>query len=493
MSVAHTKQLEIQPIYSEANAFESFLFKKNLGYDERQDCINLFEYFKNGFGDAAYERFLKYIKYAGLKEERNAIVLVVPTDFIRGVIIQSYFREISSYVYNNCVSAKKIEIVVKKIEPIVQKAQNSNGLAILKQNIEQPQPHRRKIDASVCFDNFVFDDSNRLAYCSAKQVSEMILQDNCSSLPCLCIFGPVGMGKTHLMKSIVGYVKNSNQNAKIEYLSAEEFKEAYIDAVRKNDLFSFKKRFADLDALLMDDVQFICSGSGNLEKEFARVLNYLVDNRKWIVIACDRAPSSLSIDDRTKSRISSGFKASIQQSNFNLRMLILQSKIQKMYNGYDLSNSVLEYIANNIISSIRELESILHNIISYANVMNVKTIKNTLVQEIIGRCDFNNSALEVVSEPHCSGFEINFDDLLDTTCKYYGVKRNDVLGSSRIHKVSKARSVIAYITRNETAMTLKEIGDKLNRNHSTVLYLINAVSKDKSLQEEINIVIKKMK
>ncbi len=493
MSVAHTKQLEIPPICTEMSAFESFLFKKNLGQDERKDCMNLFQYFKNGFGDAAYDRFLKYIKYAGLKEERHAIVLVVPSDFMRGVIIQSYFREISSYVYNNCISAKKIEIVVKKIEQVVQKIPRNNELSVLKQHIEEPHPYKRQIDTTVCFDDFVFDDSNRLAYWSARQVSDMILQDNCSSLPCLCIFGPVGMGKTHLMKSIVSHVKNANQNSKIEYLSAEEFKEAYIDAVRKNDLFSFKKRFAELDALLMDDVQFICSGSGNLEKEFARLLNHLVDNRRWIVIACDRAPSSLSIDDRTKSRISSGFKASIQQSDFNLRMLILQSKMQRMYNSYDVSTSVLEYIANNINSSIRELESILHNIISYANVMNIKTIKNSLVQEIIGRCDFSNSALEVVSEPKCSSVEIQFDDLLNITCKYYGVKRNDVLGSSRIHKVSRARSAIAYITRNETAMTLKAIGDKLDRNHSTVLYLINAVSKDKSLQEEINILIKKIK
>ncbi len=493
MSITHTKQLEILHTYQEGEAFELFLFKKHLEQDERKDCMNLFQYLRNGFGDTAYERFLKHIRYGGLREERNAIVLVVPSDFIRGVIIQSYFREISSYVYNNCISAKKIEIIVKKIEQEVQKLPKSNEITVLKKHIEEPKAYKRQVDESISFDDFVFDDSNRLAYWSARQASEMILKDSCSSLPCLCIFGPVGMGKTHLMKSIVSYVKKQNQNAKIEYLSAEEFKESYIDAVRRNDLFSFKRRFSELDALLMDDVQFICSGSGNLEKEFARVLNHLIDNRRWIVIACDRAPSSLSIDDRTKSRISSGFKASIQQSDFNLRMLVLQSKMQRMYNAYDMPTSVLEYIANNVFSSIRELESILHNIISYANVMKVKTIKDSLVQEIIGRCDFNNNIVEVVNEVNLSSAEMQFDDLLNTACNYYGVKRNDVLGSSRIQKVSRARSVIAYVARNETAMTLKEIGYKLDRNHSTVLYLINSVGKDKSLQEEVNKVIKKIK
>ena len=97
MSITHTKQLEILHTYQEGEAFELFLFKKHLEQDERKDCMNLFQYLRNGFGDTAYERFLKHIRYGGLREERNAIVLVVPSDFIRGVIIQSYFREISSY------------------------------------------------------------------------------------------------------------------------------------------------------------------------------------------------------------------------------------------------------------------------------------------------------------------------------------------------------------------------------------------------------------
>jgi chromosomal replication initiator protein len=498
MDITQTKQLEILSVEPGNRDFEEFLFKKDLKQDEMKDCMSLFKYLRNGFGENAYQRILKHIRYAGIREERNAVVLVVQSDFIKTVIIQSYFRDISTFVYNNCSAAKKIEIIVKKLDnPIkLEKPITKQVVQVTaaKQYIEEHK--KQNIDSHISFENFVFGDSNKVAYWSARQASDMIVHNTANSIPCLCIFGPVGMGKTHLMKSIASHVKNSNSEAKIEYLSAEEFKESYIDAIRRNDLFSFKKRFADLDALLMDDVQFICSGSGNLEKEFARILNHLIDNRRWIVIACDRPPSSLSIDERTKSRISSGFKASIQQSDFNLRMLILQSKMQRMYNSYDISNDTLQYIAQNVMSSIRELESILHNIISYASLMKVRNIQDNLVQEIIGRCDFKTNdvkSITEVQEIRTTGTNLSFDDFLNKTCSYYGVTRNDILGTSRIQKVSRARAAVAYILRNNTAMTLKDIGEKLSRNHATVMYLINSATEDKSLQDEINNIIKQIK
>lgn len=497
MNTIQTKQLEILAVDHEKDGFEEFLFKKNLSQEEIDDCKGLFQYLKSGFGGAAYQRFLKYIKYAGIREEREAVVLLVQNDFMKNVIIQSYFRDIASFVYNNFSTAKKIEIVVKKLEINDQGPEKGQITKVVpvRQHSDVRSYDSKKIDESISFENFIFGDSNKLAYWASKQASEMIASNTFSIAPCFCIFGPVGMGKTHLMKSIAHYVIQTNDRIKIDYLSAEEFKESYIDAVRRNDLFSFKRRFADLDALLMDDVQFICSGSGNLEKEFARILNHLIDNRKWIVIACDRPPSSLKIDDRTRSRIAGGFKASIQPSDFDLRLLILQAKIKKMYNTYEISNDVLEYIADNVMTSIRELESILHNIISYAKVMRVRSIEDSMVREIIGRCDFKRSEIEVAADLQevKSSCDIAFDDLLNTTCSFYGITKKDLLGSSRIQKISRARALVAYVARGQTAMTLKDIGEKLSRNHATVLYLINLVSTDQSLQAEAETVIKKIK
>lgn len=469
MKVSQTKQLQIPTVVEDG--FEEFLLTKDLQVNEKNDCTKLFQYLRNGFGKGAYERFLKHVKCAGVRVERNAIVLVVSSEFIKGVILQSYFREIATFVYNNCNSAKKIEIVVKKIDVQVVKQQTFSCE-------KSVQVIKYKHDDRLSFESFVSGESNRLAYCSARQVSEMILSDESPNTSSLCLFGPVGMGKTHLMKSIVGYVKSAKNDCKIEYISAEEFKNSYIDSVRKNDLFKFKKRFSDLDALLLDDVQFICSSTGSLEKEFARILNSFIDDKRWVVIASDRPPSSLTMDARTKSRISSGLKASIQPSDFTLRMLILQSKLRQLYESYDISMHLLEHIAKHVMTSIRELESILHNIISYANVMKVKTIQESVVHEIIGRCDFVQTQNSKVGE-------MDFDGILKAFCEYYGIKKSDVLGNGRTKKISRARSAIAYTARNSTCMTLKEIGEQLCRNHATVLYLINAVQNDKSLLNEI--------
>lgn len=449
--------------------FTSFVLKKTLSEEEKNDCRKLFQYLRYGFGDVAYQKFLKHVKYFDLREKSNAFVLVVQSEFVKGMVLQSYFREIASFVYNNCQTAKKIEISVKQIEG------TSKPADVLPATVSN--------DVRMNFDDFICGESNKFAFWSAKQVSEMILSNDCHGISSLCVFGPVGMGKTHLMKSIIKCVKSSRDDCKIEYVPAEDFRDAYIEAVKSNSLFNFKRRFSELDALLIDDAQFICSSTGSLEKEFARILNSLIDNKKWVVIACDKAPSSLHLDSRAKSRISNGLKAGIQAADFDLRLLILKSKLQQFYDAYEIPLHMLEYIAQNVISSIRELESILHNIISYAKVMQVQNIKESLVHEILSRCDFNKTLMQNQSK----ALE---NDTVQAVCRFYNIKVSDLLGASRVKKVSRARAAAAYIARYNTAMTLQAIGEMLERKHSTVIYLIGAAKSDSSLLAEIEQILR---
>jgi chromosomal replication initiator protein len=308
----------------------------------------------------------------------------------------------------------------------------------------------------------------------------MIIDNDYNGLSSLCLFGPVGMGKTHLMKSIVCHVKKNRNDCKIEYISAEDFKEAYVNSVRQNALHRFKKKFADLDALLVDDAQFISSTTGSIEKEFSRILNSFVDNKKWIIIACDGPPNALKIDDRTKSRIHSGLKASIKPSDVNLRLMILKAKLRQMYQSYEVPFHLLEYIAENVIDSIRELESILQSIIRYAGVMNTKVVRDSIVHEIVGRHD-----IKVIDEVKTHTM-VTDDAIIKAVCEFYKIKKSDLLGSSRVKKISRARAATAYIARNYTSMTLKDIGEMLDRKHSTVMYLINSVLDDKAFLNEIS-------
>lgn len=471
----HTRQLKIINIDSE---IESFISKKYLSDEEMADAEMLWQYLKTGFGDGAYERVLKYIKYSGMRENTDVMLLIVQNDLVKGVILQSYFKEIASFVYTNCKLAKKIELAVKHEKKDSTALVKTNDIVVKVINTAQKKDYI--IDNSVQFDNFIYSDSNQLAYWSARQVSEMIVDNDYSGISSLCLFGSVGMGKTHLMKSIVNHVRNRKADCKIEYVSAEDFKDAYVNAVRQNSLYNFKKRFTNLDALLVDDVQFINSSTGSLEREFSRVLNSFIDNRRWIVLACDRPPSSLKIDDRTKSRIHSGLKASIEQSDVNLRLMILNAKLNKMYDSYEISPNLLEYIAQNVIHSIRELESILQSIIRYASMMKTKVVRESIVHEIVGKSD-----IKLVSNV-MNQTKVTDDDIIRAVCEFYNIKKSELIGNSRVKKVSRARSAAAYMARNHTSMTLKNIGEMLDRKHSTIIYLIKSVLDDKAFLSEIN-------
>ncbi len=461
-----TRQLNI--IDPEASELESFIIdSSNISQYEIDDAKRLFDYLQTGFGTGVYQRILRSLKFSCINKNKS-IVLVVPNDFIKNIILQSYFREISSFVHTSCKFANTIEVAVKNEKKVEEYRSPVKAIVSIKmQEIEHIKPNNCKT-----FNQFLRNKTNELAYWSAKQVSEMILDNDYESVSSLFVFGPIGMGKTHLMQSIVSYVKTQGESAKINYISAEDFKDDYIDAVRKNQLYTFKKRFSDLDALLVDDVQFIQSSTGSLEREFARMINSFVDSRRWIVLACDRDPSKLSIDERTKIRISSGLKADIRPSDFQLRLMILKSKFEELYNSYEIPHHLLEYIAENVFISIRELESKIRSIITYAISLKTTVIRETIVKQFV-------EELQVVKDTPKNS------DIISIVCDYYGIKSKDLLGDSRVKKVSRARATAAYLARKHTSMTLKDIGEMLDRKHSTIIYLIKAVEKDKSFLNEV--------
>ncbi len=515
VKTSNTKQLSIwDPIDTSCNHISC-----NTTDDEQNvDWQIVSRYIKEGFGELTYNRWLKYISCAGIDTKRNIMLLCVPTDLIRDAILHSYFKDIAAFVYKHCTNVKKIELVVKtKDYDAVEKNSSRPKPVTLSQydistdrtsGVELMQTHNKQTqlsslqntiyDATVSFDSFICGESNKLAYWSAIQTADMILQSTIKDdiFPCLCIFGSVGMGKTHLLKSIASHVKQNNQECKIAYFSAEQFKQHYIHSVRTQQLFEFKRWFANLDAMIIDDVQFICSSNanskGSIEKEFSRILDNLIESHKWVIIACDRPPSNLQLDLRSKSRITSGLTVNIQRSEFDLRFRILQSKVYKMQQDEVgiISATMLKYIAERVSSSIRELEAILYNIITYAKIMNVKNIGNDVIVGLIDRVGlFDTTAVQnnTINHKMSSGFintNYTFSSILERVCAYYDVNISDVTGTSRVQKVSRARSVVAYLARKHTSITLKEIGTKLgNRNHSTIMHLIRLCKNDAEIEK----------
>ena len=331
-----------------------------------------------------------------------------------------------------------------------------------------------------------------------------VIQKQNKIFPCLCIFGTVGMGKTHLLKSIVTKVKKNDPKCNIAYLTADQFRQQYIHNIRTQQLFEFKKWFAELDAIVIDDVQFICSANtnnkNNIEKEFSRILDNLIDNRKWIIIACDRPPSDLDLDCRTKSRIASGLTVNIQTSEYDLRLRILQSKIQKIKDNETdmISLAMLQHIAEQVCSSIRELEAVLYNIITYIKVMKIRNLPTDIVDKIMHRTGIGKKDDKIIlansyGDIETSKITSNFDSILDRVCSHYSVRQSDVIGSSRVQKISKARAIICYLAREHTSMTLKEIGIRMgNRSHATIMHLIKLCEADISYKQDIERIIRQM-
>ena len=460
-------QLEFDAMQFDEKGFDQFSIKKNLSLEERHDIINLYNFLRFGFNKSAYSRCLQVIKYGGLRRERGAFVLLVPDLLAKNIILQSYFRDIATFVSKNCQVAKKIEVSLQ-----------ADFQEDLEKTMTILSPHKR-----LSFDTFLSSSSNRLAYWSARQTSEMIVKKEASPVPCLCIFSSVGMGKTHLMQAIVAEVKKLDPSCKIEYLSAEDFRERYFRAIRENNLFHFKNYFSSLDALVLDDVQFLSSGSGsNLERDFARILNQLIDNRRWIVLACDRSPNDLKFDSRTQARVVSGLNIAIEKSDLDLRLMVLQAKLHELNqkDDFEISPEGLKYIAEGVLSSIRSLESLLHIMISHAKASKVTKLQENTILKLVKQ----HGDKKIKSKIKSIASRKDFNQLLEKIAWVYELDKEEILGEKRVKSLSKARSVLAYLARQELSMTLKEIGLKMGRNHATIIYLLKSLEKNPVFLEE---------
>jgi chromosomal replication initiator protein len=465
------EKIDFLPVQFDEKEFNQFSIKKNLSLEEKEDLVKLYQFLKSGFNESAYSRCLHVIKYAGLRRERGAFVLIVPDLLAKNIILQSYFRDIAAFVSKNCQVAKKIEVSLK---------------GDFQEEAEKFVTYYHS-EKNLNFDTFLSSSSNKLAYWSARQTSEMIVRRQASPVPCLCIFGSVGMGKTHLTQAIVAEVKKLDPSCKIEYLSAEDFRERYFRAIRENNLFNFKQYFSSLDALVLDDVQFLSSGSGSsIERDFARILNQLIDNRRWIVLACDRPPNSLKFDSRTQARVASGLNIAIEQSDLDLRLMVLQAKLHELHqkDGLEISPVSLQYIAESVLSSIRSLESLLHIIVSHAKATRVNKLPESTIINLMKQHGYKNNQknFSKVNRP-------DFHKLLDKVAWYYKIDKEEILGEKRLKSLSKARSSLAYLARQELSMTLKEIGLKMGRNHATIVYLLKSFEKDPLFLEELDKII----
>jgi len=311
--------------------------------------------------------------------------------------------------------------------------------------------------------------SNQLAYVSATTVAKKIGQ----VYNPLFIYGPVGVGKTHLMQAIANDVYINNPNSKIAYITSEEFTNEVVEAIRTNSTSAMKRRFRGLDLLIIDDIQFV-AGKEKVQEELFHTFNILVDNGSQIVLSSDRPPSEIKkVEKRLLSRFSGGLTVDIESPDFELRTAILLIKAKKY--GFELNIEIAKRIAEKDLDG-RSLEGLLLRVITRTNAKGGEPTDEIL-----------NDALDSKKEEDGNSFHP--DDIIKNVCAFYRVKPTQIRGEKRNSSLVKARQVAMYLLKKELGLTFVEIGNLLGgRDHTTIMYGFNKIEgllKTTRLSEEI--------
>jgi chromosomal replication initiator protein len=325
-------------------------------------------------------------------------------------------------------------------------------------------PTAESVNSRYTFDDFVTGTSNRFAHAAALAVAETPAR----SYNPLFIYGDAGLGKTHLLQAIANYVHDHYPTYKVRYVSTETFLNRFVDAIRNNTLPEFKRRYREIDVLLVDDIQFM-EGKEGLQEEFFHTFNSLHQANRQIVLSSDRPPDSIpTLEDRLRSRFKMGLITDIQPPDLETRLAILRKKGDN--ESIPIPPEVLEFIASNVTDNIRELEGALIRVSAYASLNHLPCTVE-LAERVLGDVVARRAPRPVTPAL-----------ILEHTARMYGLSIDEITGSSRRRPLVNARQIAMYVIRELTDLSYPAIAREFGgRDHTTV---IHAVEKIRNLMGE---------
>ena len=333
---------------------------------------------------------------------------------------------------------------------------------------------RAGLNMRYTFDTFVVGSNNKFAHAASLAVAE----SPGKIYNPLFIYGGVGLGKTHLMQSIAHFIIQNNPDMNVIYVTSEDFTNEVINAIRNGNpavLTEFREKYRNIDVLLIDDIQFII-GKESTQEEFFHTFNALHASDRQIIVSSDRPPREFDIlEERIRSRFEWGLMADIQSPDFETRMAILRRKQEE--DGHIISNDVLEYIAKNITSNIRELEGSLNKVVAKA-ALEKKEVDVALAEKAL---------LDIISP---SGKILTPQYIIDIVADHYNLSFDEIKSVNRSKKISYPRQIAMYLLRKYTSMNLEDIGAIFGgKNHSTVKHACDKIEEDISANEELKATI----
>ena len=403
-------------------------------------------------------KFISLFKPTSLLSfEANVATIACPSTMVKDLLQTRFFQLIKKTLDSHTGINTEIIFIPKIIAH--EKKQYSTS-PLFGEATERTLPPRRleRVNPDYTFQTLAVSSSNQLAYVSATTVAQKIGR----SYNPLFIYGPVGVGKTHLMQAIANEVYKKNVHLKIIYITSEEFTNEVVEAIRENDTARMKKRFRSVNLLIIDDVQFF-AGKEKIQEELFHTFNSLVDVGAQIVLSSDRSPSEIKkLEKRLSSRFSGGLTVDIGPLDFELKTAILLIKAKK--HGVDLPIDAAKKIAQNA-QDARELEGNLLRIITEAQRKNTQ-ITPSLIDQVLGDIQKQYAAI------------LHPDDIVRGVCAFYKIKLPQIRSPNRNAYLVKARQICMYLLKKKLNLPYVEIGNLLGgRDHTTVMHGVEKINK----------------
>ncbi len=429
--------------------------------------------FKKTFGSEVYSSWLQKISL--VKEFNDYLILGVPTRFFRDWIVSRYLDKILEQVKSFKLSLSRIEF------KIIEENKQSNEFIKIEEinkvtEIKDSILNYNRLNEKLSFDSFIKGKSNEIAHSYSLKVCEHLSRYN----P-LYICGGVGLGKTHLLNAIGLELQNDNN---VMFISAERFMYHFIKSIKKNDMVNFKDIFRKSSIFIIDDIQFI-SGKESLQEEFFHTFNSLMDKGSQIIISSDRPPMKLDkVQDRIKSRLAGGLVVDIEPPDLELKVKIINKKIDEIQSQFkeniNLSEEVINFIASESKTNIRELVGILNRIVAFSRIHN----KSLTINEC------KNILKDVFNQIRV----VTVDKIQNVVSNYFNIGLSDMLSQRRSRPLARPRQIAMYLAKKLTTRSLPEIGRRFaNRDHTTVIHAVKTITRLSEQDDEMKKNIIKIK
>ena len=421
-----------------------------------------------------------------LKQDDESVVIGVPNIFIKQQLERKYNDLIVDTLKKNGVEAEVVEYKISAAAAPTQKpeepdtsystapAASDNQQTSLKQDgggNSLAHSYRQGLNERYTFDNFIVGAGNELAFAACQAIAG---QPGSKYNP-LFLYGGVGIGKTHLIQAVGNVLSARDPKAKVLYISTEQFVQEFVDALRFRKTADFAGYYRTADVLIVDDVQFI-AGKDKMQEEFFHTFNALHQANKQIIISSDKPPGEIpTLEDRLKSRFAGGMSIDMQTPDFETRCAIIQIKTHD--HDVELPQDVIEYLATNVQTNIRELEGALNQLLAFCEM---RGLEPTLP-----------IASSLLSVSKTRPKHLSAKQIVERTARHYQIPVEEIVGPKRDKDIVVPRQVAMYMLRNELHLSFPKIAKELGRkDHTTAIHSVEKIEKesrlDPSLRQDIS-------